>query len=301
MPQVDHGVAICCLELSDAEEDSSGRCCPGLVAGVKAAGRPQNPEWDCVEVPARAAWRGLPEHYGPWATMHTRFPQVGDGRNVRVDAAGRAGESGRGGRHRVARLGRPHDRPSSPARGRGPKRGLRDPVLGRFRGAPTAKIHLPCDGRCRPLAFVVTGGDTNDCTQFTVCRKRSECPGPDLAGPVSVPTTSRVTRATAQERSAPGSAAAASRTRIRCGPTRPATGPGAAAAGGRRGGRPRAPTARSTSTATSWNGASTAQAMARHRHPLRQVHRVLRRRCHPRLTPDVGVTSDDRTLGLRGR
>ncbi|GAA2239175.1 hypothetical protein GCM10010232_27620 [Streptomyces amakusaensis] len=31
----------------------------------------------------------------------------------------------------------------------------------------TSKIHLACDGDGRPLAFVLTGGNTNDCTQFT--------------------------------------------------------------------------------------------------------------------------------------
>ncbi|TXS32809.1 IS5 family transposase [Streptomyces sp. gb1(2016)] len=29
-----------------------------------------------------------------------------------------------------------------------------------------SKIHLACDGRGRPLGFVVTGGNINDCTQF---------------------------------------------------------------------------------------------------------------------------------------
>lgn len=49
----------------------------------------------------------------------------------------------------------------------GPDRGLLDPALGRSTGGPTSKIHLACDGRGRPLGFVVTGGNTNDCTRFT--------------------------------------------------------------------------------------------------------------------------------------
>ncbi len=36
----------------------------------------------------------------------------------------------------------------------GSKRGLRDLALGRSRGGLTSKIHLACDGRGRPLAFV---------------------------------------------------------------------------------------------------------------------------------------------------
>ncbi|WP_030125889.1 IS5/IS1182 family transposase, partial [[Kitasatospora] papulosa] len=38
--------------------------------------------------------------------------------------------------------------------------------LGRSRGGLTTKIHLACDGHGRPLSFVVTGGNINDCTQF---------------------------------------------------------------------------------------------------------------------------------------
>ncbi|MDI1456485.1 IS5 family transposase [Streptomyces sp. ATE26] len=36
---------------------------------------------------------------------------------------------------------------------------------GRSRGGLTSKIHLACDGRGRPLAFTVTAGTRNDCTQ----------------------------------------------------------------------------------------------------------------------------------------
>ncbi len=67
----------------------------------------------------------------------------------------------------MAGVGRLHDRACPPARGRGPKRGLRSPALGRSRGGLTSKIHLACGAVGRPLAFVLTGGNTNDCTQFT--------------------------------------------------------------------------------------------------------------------------------------
>ncbi|MEV4939696.1 transposase [Streptomyces zaomyceticus] len=43
----------------------------------------------------------------------------------------------------------------------------RSPVLGRSQGGLTSKIHLVCDGLGRPLALVLTGGNTNDCTQST--------------------------------------------------------------------------------------------------------------------------------------
>lgn len=48
-----------------------------------------------------------------------------------------------------------------------PEKGGPGPALGRSRGGLTSKIHLACDGLGRPLAFALTGGSTNDCTQFT--------------------------------------------------------------------------------------------------------------------------------------
>ncbi|GAA2615944.1 hypothetical protein GCM10010304_81690 [Streptomyces roseoviolaceus] len=60
-----------------------------------------------------------------------------------------------------------HDRAGSPACCRGPKRGLwPGEAIGRSRVELTTKIHLACDGQGRPLAFTLTGGNVNDCTQF---------------------------------------------------------------------------------------------------------------------------------------
>ncbi|GLX48789.1 hypothetical protein Shyhy01_17390 [Streptomyces hygroscopicus subsp. hygroscopicus] len=49
----------------------------------------------------------------------------------------------------------------------GLEKGPRSPDFGRSRGRLTSKIHLVCDGVGRPLAFIVTGANTNNCTQFT--------------------------------------------------------------------------------------------------------------------------------------
>ncbi len=57
-----------------------------------------------------------------------------------------------------------------------PERGLRNPALGRSRGGLTSKIHLVCDAVGRPLAFVLTGGNTNDCTQFTAVMEAIRVP-----------------------------------------------------------------------------------------------------------------------------
>ena len=44
------------------------------------------------------------------------------------------------------------------------KRGERSQAIGRSRGGRTTKIHALTDGDCRPLAFLLTGGNVADCT-----------------------------------------------------------------------------------------------------------------------------------------
>ncbi|MFJ6392370.1 transposase [Streptomyces sp. NPDC091972] len=77
----------------------------------------------------------------------------------------------------MADVGRFHGRPGpSACGGGGRERGLRDPALGRSRSGLTSKIHLVCDGRGRPLGFVVTGGNANDCTRFTAVMEQIRVP-----------------------------------------------------------------------------------------------------------------------------
>ncbi|EFL03090.1 transposase (IS4 family) [Streptomyces sp. SPB78] len=103
-------------------------------------------------------------------------PPVGPARHVRTDAPGRPSQSGRRRGHQLACIGRLHRRPGPPARCRGTKRGLRDPALGRSRGDLTSKIHLASDAVGRPLALTLTGGNTNDCTQFTAVMEAVRVP-----------------------------------------------------------------------------------------------------------------------------
>lgn len=53
------------------------------------------------------------------------------------------------------------------------KRGACSRALGRSRGGLTSKMHLACDSVGRPLAFTLTGGNTNDCTQLDTTRPPS--------------------------------------------------------------------------------------------------------------------------------
>ncbi|MGW7027163.1 transposase [Streptomyces xanthophaeus] len=140
----------------------------------------------------------------------------------------------------------------------GPEKGLRSPALGRSRGGLTSRIHRACDGTGRPLTFVLTAGNTNDCTQFTaemdVVRAPRIGPGRPRVWPDRVigdkGYSSKAIRNWLRRRGA-----AASRTRSRWGLTRSPIGPGEAAgkAAGEAGRRPSA--SRSTWTATCWNGA----------------------------------------------
>lgn len=107
------------------------------------------------------AWRDVPERYGPWATLHTRFRRWAiDGTFHRMLRAAKAKADEAGDIEWLVSLDSTIVR-DPPACGRGSKRGLRDPALGRSRDGLTSKIHLACDGRGRPLAFVVTGGNIN--------------------------------------------------------------------------------------------------------------------------------------------
>ena len=46
----------------------------------------------------------------------------------------------------------------------GRQRGERNQAIGRSRGGRTTKIHALTDAACRPIAFLLTGGQVADCT-----------------------------------------------------------------------------------------------------------------------------------------
>ncbi|WP_436844277.1 IS5 family transposase [Streptomyces subrutilus] len=122
------------------------------------------------------AWRDVPERYGPWATLHTRFRRwAADGTFDRMLRAAQAKADAAGDIEWLVSVDSTVVRAHQHAAG-ARKGGLRDPAIGRSRGGLTSKIHLACDGRGRPLAFVVTGGNTNDCTRFTAVMEAIRVP-----------------------------------------------------------------------------------------------------------------------------
>ncbi|WP_234307499.1 MULTISPECIES: IS5 family transposase [unclassified Streptomyces] len=115
------------------------------------------------------AWRDLPERYGPWKTVYERFRRwSADGTWDRLlahvqqhcDAAGAVDWT-------VVCVDsttvRAHQHAAGARKGGSIRPGE---AIGRSRGGLTTKIHLACDGQGRPLAFTLTAGNVNDCTQF---------------------------------------------------------------------------------------------------------------------------------------
>ncbi|MCI4145762.1 IS5 family transposase [Streptomyces sp. MMS20-AI2-20] len=129
------------------------------------------------------AWRDVPERYGSWATLHTRFRRwAKDGTFERMLRAAQARADAAGDIEWLVSVDSTIVRAHQHAAG-APKRGLHFPGLGRSRGGLTSKIHLACDGAGRPLAFTVTGGNTNDCTQFTAVMEAIRVPRPGPGRP----------------------------------------------------------------------------------------------------------------------
>ncbi|WP_443061757.1 IS5 family transposase [Streptomyces sp. NBC_00455] len=141
-------------------------------------------------------WRDLPERFGPWETVYKRHRRwsadgtwemllsriqaaedAADGIDwdVSVDStAVRAHQHAAGARkvsgRRSSKGGQAGDEP-----GRSGSAETGRPIggggqlgecLGRSRGGFTTKIHLAADGRCRPLAFVLTPGHYGDGPQL---------------------------------------------------------------------------------------------------------------------------------------
>lgn len=121
------------------------------------------------------AWRDVPERYGPWTTLHTRFRRwAKDGTFERMLRAAQARADAAGDIDWLVSVGSTAVRAHQHAAG-AREEGSPAPCLERSRGGLTRKIHLVCDVLGRPLAFNLTGGDTNDCTQFTAVMPARTC------------------------------------------------------------------------------------------------------------------------------
>ncbi|MFE5909055.1 IS5 family transposase [Streptomyces wedmorensis] len=151
-------------------------------------------------------WRDLPERFGPWETVYKRHRRwSADGTwtmllsriQAAEDAAGRidwdvsadstavrAHQHAAGARKTPAAAG-PQKERSENGPGRSDAAETRRPTggcgpvgecLGRSRGRFTTKIHLAAEGRCRPLALVLTPGHYGDGPQLERVLKQVRVP-----------------------------------------------------------------------------------------------------------------------------
>ncbi|WP_328490779.1 IS5 family transposase [Streptomyces zaomyceticus] len=162
-------------ELSDAEWEFVRPLLPESLRGRKRLDDRRVLNGIVWKFRTGTAWRDVPERYGPWATLHTRFRRwAADGTFDRMLRAAQAKADAAGDVEWLVSVDSTVVRAHQHAAGA--RKGGRDPALGRSRGGLTSKIHLACDGRGRPLAFVVTGGNTNDCTRFTTVMEAIRVP-----------------------------------------------------------------------------------------------------------------------------
>ncbi|MFD6953394.1 IS5 family transposase [Nocardiopsis sp. NPDC060348] len=152
-------------ELSDAEWEFVRPLLPELLRGRKRLDDRRVLNGIVWKFQTGTAWRDVPERYGPWATLHTRFH--GWAADGTFDGMLRVAQAKAGAAGSIDWLVsvnptvvRAHQHAAGARKG-----GLCEPALGRSRGGLASKVHLACDGSGRPLGFVVTGGNTNDCTR----------------------------------------------------------------------------------------------------------------------------------------
>ncbi|WP_443063950.1 IS5 family transposase [Streptomyces sp. NBC_00376] len=163
-------------------------------------------------------WRDLPERFGPWETVykrHRRWSADGTWKmllsriQAAEDAAGRIDwdvsvDSTAVRAHQHAADARKASAAEGPQKGNVRGTNQVDPVLpetgrpaggggrigeclGRSRGGFTTKIHLAAEGRCRPLAFVLTPGHYGDGPQLEAVLEEISVPRSGVGRPRTRP------------------------------------------------------------------------------------------------------------------
>ncbi|MFJ9203036.1 IS5 family transposase [Streptomyces flaveolus] len=174
-------------ELTDQEWELLAPLIPRATTGRPRVADRQVINGMVYNIRTGISWRDLPERYGPWQTVYTRFRRYAlDGVFTRAlqQIQARADATGdidwlvqidstivRAHQHAAAtgRKGGGH-RPDEPD----------DHALGRSRGGLTTKVHLACDDKGRPLALLITPGQRHDsiCAQALLDRIRVPRTGP---------------------------------------------------------------------------------------------------------------------------
>ncbi|WP_370268088.1 IS5 family transposase [Streptomyces sp. V4I8] len=139
-----------------------------------ATGRPRVEDRQVVngmvyKIRTGISWRDLPERYGSWKTVYTRFRRYAlDGVFTRALQEIQAHADAAGDIDWLVQIDstivRAHQHAAATGRkgGSSGRTNRNDHALGRSRGGLTTKIHLACDGKGRPLAILVTPGQRHD-------------------------------------------------------------------------------------------------------------------------------------------
>lgn len=163
-------------ELTDAQWC---RLAPVLPPEKPRVGRPNHPHRRIINgilwiLATGAPWRDLPEHFGPWHTISSRFyrwRRAGIWARVLATLQRRADQHGQldWSMHLVdSTIVRAHQHAAG-ARG-----GQSGEALGRSRGGFSTKLHLRADRSGKPLVLVLTAGERHDQTAFTALMEHGD-------------------------------------------------------------------------------------------------------------------------------
>nr|WP_107481959.1 IS5 family transposase [Streptomyces sp. JHA26] len=176
-------------ELTDREWELLAPLIPRAATGRPRVSDRQVINGMVYKIRTGISWCDLPERYGPWQTVYTRFRRYAiDGVftralqqiQARADAAGdidwlvQIDSTIVGAHQHAAATGRKGgDTGDEPD----------DHALGRSRGGLTTKVHLACDGKGRPLAFLITPGQRHDSVCARILLERIRVPRSGLGRP----------------------------------------------------------------------------------------------------------------------
>ncbi|MFJ3043469.1 IS5 family transposase [Streptomyces tendae] len=156
-------------ELTDAEWELLAPLIPRAATGRPRVSDRQVINGMVYKIRTGISWRDLPERYGPWKTVYTRFRRYAlDGVFALALQQVQAEADAAGDIDWLVQIDSTIVRAHQHAAATGRKGGTtgrtnrNDHALGRSRGGLTTKIHLACDGRGRPLAILLTPGQRHD-------------------------------------------------------------------------------------------------------------------------------------------
>lgn len=120
-----------------------------------------------------ASWRDIPEKYGPWSTIYSRFyrwTQKGIWNKILQELQELENTQNKINweiHHVDSSIIRAHQHSAGARKTyKGKARSPSDLALGKSKGGFSTKIHLRVDGNGRPLNFLITPGQSNDITAF---------------------------------------------------------------------------------------------------------------------------------------